>query len=206
MNAAKFVPDYTAPWNRYPILSFCPVAAFSADNTFHTPTEPTLPIVRHYIPLLKLLMQTLRQWSPGSLSRVGFHLLILLGIVLVYWWRWQGSNLSWREPAELQSAAAPLRRHLQNWRNMLDSNQRKKTMTISMVGATWHPVTSYVALKGGDSLHKRNPNVPSTLSAYPRQSRRSSSALPKISFSLRKKYTLSFRQVPLSQLVKSLAG
>ena len=48
-HAYKFVPDYTAPGNRYPILSFCPVAALSADNTFLTPTGPTLLIVRHAI-------------------------------------------------------------------------------------------------------------------------------------------------------------
>ena len=33
--------------NKIPYPSFCPVAAFSADNTFLTPTGPTLLIVRH---------------------------------------------------------------------------------------------------------------------------------------------------------------
>ena len=59
--------------------NFCPAAALSANNTFHTPTGPTLLIVRH----LTFLIVSTHCEARGD-PRVGFHLLILLGVVLVF--------------------------------------------------------------------------------------------------------------------------
>ena len=55
--------------------------ALSANDDFHTPTRPTYSRIVNRI---CLNYQCTLDWSPGSLSRVGFHLLILLSVVLVF--------------------------------------------------------------------------------------------------------------------------
>lgn len=67
----NLVKEYTASFLAYASSNFCPSAAFSANNVFHTPTGPTLLIVRHF-----------REAQDDSW--VGFHLLILIYIVLVF--------------------------------------------------------------------------------------------------------------------------
>ena len=51
--------------NKIPYPSFCPVAAFSADNTFLTPTGPTLLIVRHLAFLIVSTHCEARDPAPG---------------------------------------------------------------------------------------------------------------------------------------------
>ena len=59
--------------------NFCPSATLAANNTFLTPTGPTLPIVRH---LTFLIVST--HCEAQDDSWVGFRLLILLSVVLVF--------------------------------------------------------------------------------------------------------------------------
>jgi hypothetical protein len=78
--------------------NFCPVTALSADNTFLTPTGPTSfrsPLRFSSCPRTGF-SSTMYQAGlicfpflfslskPGILPRVGFHLLILLSVVLVF--------------------------------------------------------------------------------------------------------------------------
>ena len=51
--------------NKIPYPSFCPVAALSADNTFLTPTGPTLLIVRHLAFLIVSTHCEARDPAPG---------------------------------------------------------------------------------------------------------------------------------------------
>ena len=62
--------------------NFCPSATLAANNTFQTPTGPTLLIVRHIEQALN--ESRVFQCEAQDDSWVGFHLLILLSIVLVF--------------------------------------------------------------------------------------------------------------------------
>lgn len=65
--------------------NFCPSATLAANNTFPDPTGPTYFRIANDIHVLGFLVPVVfYHRSPGSLSWVGFHLLTVLSIVLVF--------------------------------------------------------------------------------------------------------------------------
>ena len=94
-NATKFVPDYTAPGIRYPILA-------SVRWQLFPPTTLFLPLLDRLCLSFVTLRFSLcpRTVKPGIQPRVGFRLLILLSVVLVFWRRARDSN-----PARVIQAA-----------------------------------------------------------------------------------------------------
>ena len=84
--------------------NFCPSATLAANNTFPDPTGPTYFRIVNDIHVLGFLVPVVfYHWSPHSLAWVGFHLLTVLSIVLVFGGDdWSRTSSAFRA-ADLQS-------------------------------------------------------------------------------------------------------